>query len=80
MASVALTVTIEAYGERQRATVHHRGQLLAVAVRDNERDAVEVALTMAAADVAAELCPLRPRAARLDLARHPADGVPASGT
>jgi hypothetical protein len=28
---------------------------------------------LAAADVAAELCPLRPRAARLDLARHPAE-------
>jgi hypothetical protein len=74
--TLALAVTVEPYGERQRATVHHDARLLAVAVRDGEHDAVEVALTMAAADVAAELCPLRPRTARLDLARQPGGSGP----
>lgn len=76
MTALALTVTIEPFGDRYRATVCRDDLALAIVVRDGERDAIEVAMTMAAADVAAELCPLRSRTARLDLARQPAEVAP----
>ncbi len=59
MTSLTLTVTVEPFGERQRATVCVDDLALSIVVRDGARDAVEVAMAMAAADVAAELCPLR---------------------
>lgn len=55
MTTLTLTVTLEPFGERYKATVHAGDDLLSAVVRDDPRAAVVAALGDSAHDIAHEL-------------------------
>lgn len=59
MRQIIVTLRAEAYGERAKAEVLVAGDVLAIAVRDTEHQAVFAVLELAAGDLAHDLSRLR---------------------